>query len=282
MVVNLLGHVHETQSLATLALGRRNRPLGRQRVTIPQASALPPVDQLRDELGSSAALWADARHAVESDRWLALSHAASVEFNLVVCHGPHDSGVVATSIAEIAEANVPTLMVLTGEALGSAQVAVDAGWACVGERAFMALPHPNLSVDPAARLATPDDVPAVRAVLAETFGTAPELAEVALPEPSTWPSGTEVWLLDDGDIRAVTASVRVGGGLGIWSTATLPSQQGHGYGRRLLESVLAASGADHSVLQSSLVGEPFYRSLGYQVVERWQQWSRPRWVLGRT
>ena len=251
-------------------------------MTDPLVTSLPSVDQLRDELGASAALWADARHVVEADRWLALSHATSVEFNLVVCHGPHDSGVVATSLAEIIEANVPTVMALAGDALGSAQVAVDAGWACVGDRAFMALRSPALAADPAARLATPDDLPAVRAVLAETFGTAPELAEVALPEPGTWPSGTEVWLLDDGEVRAVTASVRVGTGLGIWSTATLPSQQGHGYGRRLLESVLAASGADHSVLQSSVVGEPFYRSLGYQVVERWQQWSRPRWVMGRT
>ena len=251
-------------------------------MTDPPASALPPVGELRDELGTSAALWADARHQIEVDRWLALSHAPSVEFNLVLCHGPHASGTVARSVEEIGARRVPTLLALAGEALGSAQVAADAGWVCVGERAFMALGRPTVSVDPAARLATADDLPAVRAVLAETFDTAPDLAAVALPEPQAWPPGTEVWLLDDGALRAVTAAVRVGNGLGIWSTATLPGQQGHGYGRRLLESVLAASGADHSVLQSSVVGEPFYRSLGYQVVERWQQWSRPRWVLGRT
>lgn len=250
------------------------------------ATPLPAVEQLRDELGMSAALWADARHTVEPDRWVACSHALSVEYNLVVCHGPHASGTVAQSVEEIGAAKVPTLLALAGEALGSAQVAADAGWVCVGDRAFMARPGPGTSIDPAVRTAAPDDLPAVRAALADTFETSEALAAVALPDPAQWPPDTGVWLLDTGgEIRAVTAAVGVGRGLAIWSTATLPSHQHHGYGRRLLESVLCAgadAGADHSILLSSAVGEPFYHSLGYQVVERWQQWSRPRWVLGQT
>lgn len=283
MVVNLLGHVHETQSFAAMVLAQHHRSGSRHARRSVDAVALPAVDVLRDELGASAALWADARHQVEADRWVATSTATTVDYNLVVCHGPHQSGVVAKSVEEIGAGRVPTLLALAGEALGSAQLVVDAGWVCVGERAFMARPgRPSIS-DPAARLATPEELPAVRAVLTESFETTPELAVVAIPEPGRWPPGTEVWLLqEDGAIRAVTAAIRVGSGLGIWSTATLPGHQGHGVGRRLLETVLDATGADHSVLQSSVMGEPFYRSLGYQVVERWQQWSRPRWVLGRT
>ena len=283
MVVNLLSHVHETQSFAAMVFSQHHRSGSRHAGRSVDAVALPPADVLRDELGASAALWADAHHQVEADRWVATSTAPAVDYNLIVCHGPHESGVVAKSVEEIGAGKVPTLLALAGEALGSAQLVVDAGWVCVGDRAFMARPGLPPTSDPAARLATPDELPAVRAVLAETFETTPELAVTAIPEPGNWPPGTEVWLLEEnGDIRAVTAAVRVGSALGIWSTATLPGHQGHGFGRRLLETVLDATTADHSVLQSSVVGEPFYRSLGYQVVERWQQWSRPRWVLGRT
>jgi hypothetical protein len=35
------------------------------------------------------------------------------------------------------------------------------------------------------------------------------------------------------------------------------------------------------LLQSSAAGESLSRSVGYEVVEYWQVWSRPRWVLGR-
>jgi GNAT superfamily N-acetyltransferase len=277
MVVNLLSHVHETQSLAAMVFSRSGSRQPRR------GGGLPPAAVLRDELGASAALWADAHHRVEADRWVAASTAPTVEYNLVVCHGPHQSGVVARSVEEITAAKVPTIVALAGQALGSAQVVVDAGWVCVGERAFMARPGLPSTPDPSARRATADELPAVRAVLAETFETTPELALVAIPEPDGWAPGTEVWLLEEDDaIHAVTAAVPIDSGLGIWSTATLPGHQGHGFGRRLLETVLDANGADHSVLQSSVMGEPFYRSLGYQVVERWQQWSRPRWVLGRT
>jgi GNAT superfamily N-acetyltransferase len=283
MVVNLLSHVHESQGFAAMVFSQHRRSDSRQAKRAPIDLVLPEAAVLRDELGASAALWADAHHQVEADRWVAKSSAPTVDYNLVVCHGPHESGVVAQSVEEIGAGTVPTVLALAGEALGSAQPVVDAGWVCVGERAFMARPGRPSTADPAVRLATHDELPAVRAVLAETFETTPELAMAAVPDPATWPPGTEIWLCEeDGGIRAMTAAVPSGSGLGIWSTATLPGHQGHGFGRRLLETMLDASSADHSVLQSSVAGEPFYRSLGYQVVERWQQWSRPRWVLGRT
>lgn len=248
------------------------------------ATSLPAVSLLRDELGASAALWAPADHRVEADRWSAISGAHDIGYNLVVCHGSASRDVVADSIEAIATSKVPTLLALAGEASNSSQVADDAGWIRVGDRAFMARSNIPAPVDPAAHRATPEELPAVRQVLATTFETELDMAAVALPDPRWWPPGSEVWLIEEaGRPAAVTAAVRVGSGVAIWSTATLPDCQQRGYGRRLHQSVLAAalnSGADHSVLLSSQVGEPFYRSLGYQVVERWQQWSRPRWVGG--
>jgi len=259
---------------------------GRTSGMVNREEQIPAVDVLRDELGATAALWAGALHAVEPDRWVALSQATAVEYNLIVCHGAQDTHCVAASVEEIGMLGVPTLLALAGRALGSAQVAVDAGLVCVGDRAFMARAGAGSALDPDVRQARLDELPAVREVMVEAFETTPELVAVALPDPDRWPTGTRVWLLEsEGGIKAVTGAVQAGSALAIWSMATRPSEQHRGYGRRLLDTVLCAGvddGADHSVLITSPVGESLYRSLGYSVVERWQQWSRPRWVLGRT
>lgn len=57
-----------------------------------------------------------------------------------------------------------------------------------------------------------------------------------------------------------------------------------GYGAAALGAALSAAadeGATSSLLSSSAAGEPLYRALGYRELERWHQWSRPRWVLAR-
>jgi predicted N-acetyltransferase YhbS len=67
--------------------------------------------------------------------------------------------------------------------------------------------------------------------------------------------------------------------------ATAADRRGEGHGRRALGaglSALSAQGAVRSILYASVAGEPFYRRLGYTEIERWQMWSRPRWVLGRS
>jgi predicted N-acetyltransferase YhbS len=63
--------------------------------------------------------------------------------------------------------------------------------------------------------------------------------------------------------------------------ATVSSARGRGYGAAVLRAALAAEashGTSAAVLYSS---EHFYRTFGYRELERWQIWSRPRWVLGR-
>lgn len=50
---------------------------------------------------------------------------------------------------------------------------------------------------------------------------------------------------------------------------------------RVVHEHAAARGARASILYSPIAAEPFYRSLGYCVLEHWQLWSNPRWILGR-
>ena len=91
------------------------------------------------------------------------------------------------------------------------------------------------------------------------------------------------WGLFDGHRLASCFTGIVEDGLFVvWSMATRPECQGLGYGRRLLHSVLGRQfeeGVAGSLLQSSVAGQKLYRDLGYTVVEYWQLWSRPRWVM---
>jgi ribosomal protein S18 acetylase RimI-like enzyme len=80
------------------------------------------------------------------------------------------------------------------------------------------------------------------------------------------------------------ATYRAGDVVGVWSVGTSRSDRRHGYAQRLTCSVLShlrAAGATHAVLLASIPGGPLYRNVGFEVVDDWQMWSRPRWVLGR-
>jgi GNAT superfamily N-acetyltransferase len=245
------------------------------------------LDLLRNEFGTSTKLWTgQGLHRVEADRWIALSHIPAVEHNVIVCHGPHRSGVVAQSLEDIRQAKVPGIIMLAGRALESAQVMVDAGWTCIGEGTFMALAELPTTPDPEVRRMGPDDLPTVHAILAESFRQPLEVSSLTVPVEALALPEVEGWLLDaEGGIRSVTAAVQVDNGVSIWSMATPLSDQHRGYGRRLLITALARAGengCDHSTLLASTAGEPLYRSLGYEVLEHWQKWSRPRWVLGQS
>jgi GNAT superfamily N-acetyltransferase len=243
----------------------------------------------RSRLGASAALWSvQGDHSVEPGWWKAMSGVRSVEFNMVLCHGS-DPALVTSSLELVAESKNPAVIALAGPGLANAQVLVDAGWVCVGTSPFMVLREMGargFETDPDVTEAGPEDLPGVWNALGETFGLTPALARVAIPENVFETPGQRVWILaDDGALRSCVATVRVDSAIAVWSMATPPAWQGHGYGRRLLTNALAlatSAGAEESILQASSVGEPLYRALGYEVTEHWQMWSRPRWVFGRS
>ncbi len=122
----------------------------------------------------------------------------------------------------------------------------------------------------------------------DAFCVPPELAELALPDtaatdhPAHEPD-FEAWgLYQDGSLVSGTALVRSGESVCVWSMATPPELQGRGYGRRLLAGALgdvAARGARECLLIASPAGQRLYRALGFDLLEHWQLWTRPRWVL---
>lgn len=247
------------------------------------------LTEIRERLGYSAALWSSlGEHHVTPQSWSALSGAVSVDQNLFVCYGS-DPAIVSASVAKVTESKCRALIALAGPGLDSAQVLIDEGWICVGSVPIMVLnvmPEVNFSVDPQVKEAGAEDLPRIWDALSEAYGMEPSLARVAVPAHLFDTEGQRVWTLSvEDDVRCCVATVVVDDSVMIWSMATRPHWQHHGYGRRLLCAVLgqvAIGGATNSILYSSPAGEPLYRSLGYDVAEHWQLWSRPRWVIGRS
>ena len=83
-------------------------------------------------------------------------------------------------------------------------------------------------------------------------------------------------LFDEDRPVATTQLIRTGDFLSCYATATRPSEQKKGYGRELMRWALAthaAQGDRTVVLQSSNPGIPLYKSIGFEVLEYFQNWQ---------
>jgi GNAT superfamily N-acetyltransferase len=241
-------------------------------------------------LGRSAELWAGKDGVeVEADWWSALSGANSVDFNVAVCHG---SGSVAAGRDAILAGGAPGLVVLADRALGEAQVLVESSWVCVGAAPIMSIEleaagaPESPSPASAERRLDARDLAAAQALIASSFDIPSELGAVALPARALDDPRAAVWgsFDDTGTLFSTVTLVRVEQFVVVLFMATAEAARGVGRSARLLTTALAGSaagGAEVAVLYSSPMAIGFYRHYGFNEVEAWQTWSRPRWVLGR-
>ncbi len=248
------------------------------------------LPRLRSLIGASTALWAgESGVRIEPGRYAALSGAPSVDYNVVVCHGASGGAQFPRSLEEIAAVGAPALVMVAGEALGEVQQLVDAGWVCIGQTAFIGLEldsWADVATDPSVRRLEVAELDAARALTDEVYGIGPELAQVAMPDDAASRPGQSVWgAFDEGGVLVCPLiSVRVEDTVGLWGIATPSALRRHGYARRVMSAALADAarlGARLALGHTTPDGEAFNTSMGWQVLERWQQWSRPRWVLGR-
>lgn len=247
------------------------------------------LPRLRTLVGESAALWAGRDGvSVQEHGWTALSGARSVDYNVIFTAG--DGEDLEASMARIRQAGLPAVLMVGGSGLGEVQRLIEASWVCIGSTPLMVLDGlgtvPGADAGPQARQLASDELDLARELVARVFDVGPELAAVAIPPDIAHRPDISVWgAFDDAArLQSCLAAVRTQEMVAIWSMATATAVQGRGHGRRVLLCALAhgaAAGATASILYASRDAEPFYRALGYRERERWQLWSRPRWVLGR-
>jgi GNAT superfamily N-acetyltransferase len=237
--------------------------------------------------GGSTRLWAAAgQHEVHQEWWLALSGEADVNFNLAFSRSADPAVLTQCCLQPLLDHGKPGMIMLSGAGLATAQLLADANWVNIGARPLMlleSLPSGKPSSTEVRKLAA-DELDLARHVIKETFGTDHGSAKIAVPDTAAERDDVTVWGLFAEDRLVASVAIVVEDGLAvIWSMATLPESQGRGYGRRLIEAALRGereNGATGSLLYSSVAGESLYRGLGYEVIEYFQMWSRPRWVLG--
>lgn len=241
----------------------------------------------RSLVGTAARIWAAPDHfEVAAHWWIALSGQQSVAYN-VACTQSADPAILHEHcLAPIGELGCPASVMLAGAGLGCAQALADVGWVCVGAPPLMALRQPIEAdgIDTAVRELTVAEVSLARDLVSETYGLDAASGAAAVPDGAAEAPDMAVWgLFDNGHLVSCATTVRERGQVVVWSMATARAARRRGYGRRLLAGALAhqlGQGASGSLLHASTMGEGLYRSLGYEVVEYWQVWSRPRWVLG--
>jgi ribosomal protein S18 acetylase RimI-like enzyme len=96
-----------------------------------------------------------------------------------------------------------------------------------------------------------------------------------LPAPDRLP-GLDAWVLVHAGFAVAGAwTYLYGTELGIYAVGTAPQLRRRGFARTLMEHLLSDAyerGARTATLQSSHLGQPLYRSLGFEPVGRYEEW----------
>lgn len=242
------------------------------------------VGSAREGYGRSTAVWAAVDHCVQPTWWLALSGAPSIDFNTALLHGADAPELAPKVLARIDDVGAPTVVFLAGAGLAAGQELLDAGWSCGGAVPLMYGDPRRGVLDPRVRLLGEDDLEAARAVAVEAFDIPYEAATALYHRGVTARDDVLAWGLFDPDLVLCSVEALVGGDAFVgWALATLPGKQRHGYAASYLHHIdewhYCRTGR-RSLLLSTRASARLYAARGHPVLEHWQLWSKPRWVLG--
>lgn len=183
------------------------------------------LSDLRSQMGATAALWATDVRA-EPDRWIALTGAPSVSYNLILCHGAPGGTLLADSVDELAESRLRGLIMVAGPALADVQQLVLKGWVCVGAMPFMLREldqAPGDRIDAGVNRLQGVEVAQARELIADVFGLNDEMALVALPPEVADRPGRSVWgAFDGGRLVSCVGAVAIGDLVAIWPRPQTP------------------------------------------------------------
>jgi hypothetical protein len=122
---------------------------------------------------------------------------------------------------------------------------------------------------------SPEESDAHVEIGAECFGMPFELARELVPVETLRRKGVRCFVGNcDGVAVATAIGATHGDAVAIFNVAMITSARGRGFGRALTVRPIAdgaANGATWSYLQSSVMGLPVYKRLGYRTVETWTQ-----------
>jgi GNAT superfamily N-acetyltransferase len=248
------------------------------------------LDELRAGFGRTASWWA-RRFVADEGYWAALSLAPVADYNLVLVDRADGGNLGRRAVAEIEGAGVPGMVLLASSGTTEGEGLREQGWVQVATLPFVAgraeghTPG-ELPADSRVHLLDVGDLMAARAVTAAAYGGDLGLGEAIFREEFV---GHEhaglvgVWAED----VLVGCCAAFGGSdfVSAWGMSVLPGQRGTGLGRALVsgglrEMLIRVPG---TTLLAIVTPDGARMTPGYsgEVLEHWQVWSRPRWMLAR-
>jgi GNAT superfamily N-acetyltransferase len=125
-----------------------------------------------------------------------------------------------------------------------------------------------------------DGMPSHPGALATTAAVANLAGEMPIPAAAvpdcTGSSEIRAWVLIEDEVAVVGAwTYHHGRDVGVYAVGTVPEWRGRGLARALVLHALADAyrhGARTASLQSTPMGEPLYRSLGFRPAGRYEEW----------
>ncbi|MGU3432703.1 N-acetyltransferase [Actinomycetes bacterium M1A6_2h] len=244
-----------------------------------------PLAASRQLFGSSTAVWAEHHHVLGESSWVSLSGSTSPDYNLALVHGGEVAAEITGALDRIRASGAPAIVMLAGQGLAGAQILADEGWVNIGSMPFMKRDRTDRRPDRAVRELREDDLDAARELASISFGVGAELAarvfsSRVLNRRDSVLSG----LFEDGELVSCLLLCRAPGVSTGWALATQPGKRRGGYATRLIAGTSSIDaqqrGESSHLCLASPMAKPLYDVLGFETVEYWQTWSRPRWVLG--
>jgi hypothetical protein len=156
----------------------------------------------------------------------------------------------------------------------------DRGLVVTGDIPFMVLPDPEPLAAAVQRSAatyrqveTFADLDSLLSLLERGMGLPPEMGRGMLPMRLMFMGAT--WIATDGHDVSTGLGFTHDGWCGVFNVATPEEHRGRGYGGAVTAHTVEAAraaGARGAYLQSSPMGLPVYRRLGFVTAETWRQW----------
>ncbi|GAB3495483.1 hypothetical protein [Flexivirga sp.] len=242
--------------------------------------------RLRHALGGAARPLAGLEFWQDDDAWCMFSGIDNVDYNLAMLGGPHAAVRAEQVLEAVARHRIPAMVFLPPGAEVAADVLAAAGWSHVRDVPFMRQHAHRCDRDPNVRELTLDDIPAARACVMDAFGGPESLGRALFNETVLSRDDTCGWGIfhPDGELVGCGLGTIGPGALCAWGMGVRPSRRRSRAALSLVQFGLDAAARFEPprpvLFNATEAGERLHTALGAEVLERWQLWTRRRWVLG--
>lgn len=244
------------------------------------------LNQLRHGFGLSASAFATHSELVPDEYWLVLSGRKDPDYNMGFIYGGDVVEHSKRMMAEITAKKLPSVVMLGGEGLSAATTFADAGWVCVSAMPFMAGVPQLRDIDPNTRIIGEDYLPRCLEIATQAFTANEETVSAVFSSSVVSKDTANLYggFIDD-ELACTMVACRGDRIVTGWGLATDPKLVRGGMARRLISTLFGHSYEERPdtiiCCMATPQGQPLYQSLGINVLEHLQVWSRPRWILGK-